>query len=94
VASHPIGERVQAWQQLPVSSIVDGWMADTGCVETHRIVPRRLMRDLACCADGRAASSTPSDLVRFNHTFRLTEGRHEWVIWRHYPNEAAPQLFK
>jgi len=28
------------------------------------------------------------------HTFRLTEGRHEWVIWRHYLNEVAPQLFK
>lgn len=29
-----------------------------------------------------------------NHTFRLTEGRHEWVVWRHYLNEVAPQLFR
>jgi len=29
-----------------------------------------------------------------NHTFRLTEGRHEWVIWRHYLNEVAPLLFR
>ncbi len=28
------------------------------------------------------------------HTFHLSEGRHEWVIWRHYLREVAPQLFK
>jgi hypothetical protein len=38
------------------------WQADSR--DPHR---RRLMymRDLACCADGKALSSTPSDLVRF-----------------------------
>jgi enterochelin esterase-like enzyme len=29
-----------------------------------------------------------------NHTFRLTEGRHEWVVWRHHLNEVAPLLFR
>jgi enterochelin esterase-like enzyme len=28
------------------------------------------------------------------HTYRVTEGRHEWVIWRHHLHEVAPQLFK
>ena len=28
------------------------------------------------------------------HTFRLTEGRHEWTVWRHNLNEIAPLLFK
>jgi enterochelin esterase family protein len=28
------------------------------------------------------------------HTFRVTEGRHEWVVWRHHLNEVAPLLFK
>jgi enterochelin esterase-like enzyme len=28
------------------------------------------------------------------HTFRLTEGRHEWVVWRHHLNEVAPLLFR
>ena len=28
------------------------------------------------------------------HTFRLTEGRHEWTVWRHHLNEVAPLLFK
>lgn len=29
-----------------------------------------------------------------DHTFRLTEGRHEWVVWRHALNEVAPLLFR
>ena len=28
------------------------------------------------------------------HTFFITEGRHEWVIWRHHLREVAPLLFK
>ena len=28
------------------------------------------------------------------HTFRITEGRHEWVIWRHHLHEVAPLLFR
>ncbi|MEO8520540.1 MAG: alpha/beta hydrolase-fold protein [Acidobacteriota bacterium] len=28
------------------------------------------------------------------HTFRLTDGRHEWVVWRHHLNEVAPLLFR
>ena len=28
------------------------------------------------------------------HTFRVTEGRHEWTVWRHHLNEVAPLLFR
>jgi len=28
------------------------------------------------------------------HTARVTEGRHEWTVWRHHLNEVAPLLFK
>jgi len=28
------------------------------------------------------------------HTFRVTEGRHEWVVWRHHLHEVAPLLFR
>jgi enterochelin esterase family protein len=28
------------------------------------------------------------------HTFALTEGRHEWTVWRHYLNVVAPLLFR
>jgi enterochelin esterase-like enzyme len=28
------------------------------------------------------------------HTYRVTEGRHEWVVWRHHLKEVAPLLFK
>jgi enterochelin esterase family protein len=27
------------------------------------------------------------------HTFQLTDGRHEWTVWRHHLNELAPLLF-
>ena len=28
------------------------------------------------------------------HTYRETEGRHEWVVWRHHLREVAPLLFR
>ncbi len=28
------------------------------------------------------------------HTFILTDGRHEWTVWRHHLNDVAPLLFK
>ena len=28
------------------------------------------------------------------HTLRVTDGRHEWNVWRHHLNEVAPLLFK
>jgi len=42
-------------------------------------------------------SKALSELLTKNnikHTFRVTEGRHEWVIWRHHLHEVAPLLFK
>src|SRR5436190_5722426 len=29
-----------------------------------------------------------------HHTSRLTDGRHEWTVWRHHLNEVAPLLFR
>ena len=28
------------------------------------------------------------------YTFKLSEGRHEWTVWRHQLNEVAPLLFR
>ena len=28
------------------------------------------------------------------HSFKTTEGRHEWTVWRQYLNEVAPLLFR
>ena len=28
------------------------------------------------------------------HTFKVTDGRHEWTVWRHHLNEVAPLLFR
>ena len=32
--------------------------------------------------------------ANIKHTFFIGEGRHEWVIWRHYLHDTAPLLFK
>jgi enterochelin esterase-like enzyme len=29
-----------------------------------------------------------------NHIFQVTEGRHEWVVWRHHLREVTPLLFR
>jgi len=29
-----------------------------------------------------------------NHTWKLTDGRHEWTVWRHHLYEVAPLLFR
>jgi enterochelin esterase family protein len=29
-----------------------------------------------------------------NHTFEITEGRHEWTVWRQYLRDVAPLLFR
>jgi enterochelin esterase family protein len=28
------------------------------------------------------------------HTFKISDGRHEWTVWRHNLNDVAPLLFK
>ena len=32
--------------------------------------------------------------IGVKHTFVLSEGRHEWTVWRHHLNDIAPLLFK
>jgi enterochelin esterase family protein len=44
-----------------------------------------------------AGSKALSDLLTkhdIKHSYRVTEGRHEWVIWRHHLREVAPLLFR
>lgn len=41
----------------------------------------------------RAFAETMTKLG-IKHAFNLTEGRHEWTVWRHYLNDVAPLLFK
>ena len=42
---------------------------------------------------GKALDAALTD-KGIHHTFRLTDGRHEWVVWRHHLDEVAPQLFR
>lgn len=44
--------------------------------------------------NGSKALVSALEKAGIDHTFRLTEGRHEWVVWRHYLNEVAPLLFR
>jgi len=48
--------------------------------------------------DGLLSGATALDAALtakgIKHTFRLTEGRHEWVVWRHHLHEVAPLLFR
>jgi enterochelin esterase family protein len=48
--------------------------------------------------DGIGASTKALDASLtakgITHTFKLTDGRHEWVVWRHHLNEVAPLLFR
>ncbi len=55
---------------------------------------------IACGKDDGLASGGSKaldDLLTskgINHTYRLTEGRHEWTVWRYHLNEFAQLLFK
>ena len=44
--------------------------------------------------NGSRALSELLTKSNIKHTYRVTEGRHEWVIWRHHLHEFAPMLFK
>jgi enterochelin esterase-like enzyme len=45
---------------------------------------------------GPAAKALDATLTAkgVNHKYVVTEGRHEWTVWRHNLNEFAPLLFK
>ncbi len=50
-------------------------------------------KDDFALASARALNETLT-AKQIRHTFRVTEGRHEWVIWRHHLREVAPLLFR
>jgi enterochelin esterase-like enzyme len=45
---------------------------------------------------GTGSKALDEILTKHNikHTYRVTEGRHEWVVWRHHLHEVAPLLFR
>jgi enterochelin esterase family protein len=50
-------------------------------------------KDDFALANARALAAA-LEAKQIRHTFRITEGRHEWVIWRHHLREVAPLLFR
>ena len=51
-------------------------------------------KDDALVIAGSKALTEALSRNKIKHTFRVTEGRHEWVVWRHHLREVAPQLFR
>jgi enterochelin esterase family protein len=51
-------------------------------------------KDDGLTGPGDRAFSEALNQHGITHTFRLTEGRHEWTVWRQYLHELAPLLFK
>jgi enterochelin esterase-like enzyme len=51
-------------------------------------------KDDGLTGPGDKAFSEALTKIGVKHEFVLTEGRHEWTVWRHYLNDIAPKLFK
>jgi enterochelin esterase family protein len=51
-------------------------------------------KDDALAGNGSKALDEILTKHDITHTYRVTEGRHEWVVWRHHLREVAPLLFK
>ena len=51
-------------------------------------------KDDALVMKGSEALKASLEKGGIKHTYRLTEGRHEWVVWRHHLREVAPLLFR
>jgi enterochelin esterase-like enzyme len=51
-------------------------------------------KDDALVASGSKALDDTLTMNNIKHTYRVTEGRHEWVVWRHHLHEVAPLMFR
>ena len=51
-------------------------------------------KDDALAAGGSKVLTDALNARGIKHTYRVTEGRHEWTVWRHHLHEVAPLLFR
>lgn len=51
-------------------------------------------KDDTLTGPGDHAFSASLKQAGINHTFEVTDGRHEWTVWRRYLHDVAPLLFK
>jgi enterochelin esterase family protein len=51
-------------------------------------------KDDGLTGPGDKAFSEALTKIGVRHEFVLTDGRHEWTVWRHYLNDIAPKLFR
>ena len=51
-------------------------------------------KDDTLVGNGDKALDAAMTKAGIKHQFKLTEGRHEWTVWRYHLNEVAPLLFR
>jgi enterochelin esterase-like enzyme len=51
-------------------------------------------KDDTLVGNGDKAFEEAMTKARIKHSFKFSEGRHEWTVWRNHLNEVAPLLFK
>jgi enterochelin esterase-like enzyme len=51
-------------------------------------------KDDTLVGNGDKALDAAMTRAGIKHQFKLTDGRHEWTVWRHHLNEVAPLLFR
>jgi enterochelin esterase family protein len=51
-------------------------------------------KDDGLVAAGAKSLTDALDASGIKYTHRVTEGRHEWTVWRHHLQEVAPLLFR
>jgi len=51
-------------------------------------------KDDALTGPGDHAFADALRAADITHTFAVTDGRHEWTVWRHHLHDVAPLLFK
>ena len=50
-------------------------------------------KDDTVTRDGTVALHNALDKAGIRHEFQITEGKHEWIVWRKYLAEFLPRLF-
>jgi enterochelin esterase-like enzyme len=78
-----------------VSKIYPKFMADPSIANKQfKLFWVGVGKDDGLTGPGDRAFSEALTKHGIKHTFSLTEGRHEWTVWRHYLRDVVPLLFR
>ena len=71
-----------------------GFFKDPNANKKFKLLWVGVGKDDALAGGGSKQLDETLTKYKIDHTYRVTDGRHEWVVWRHHLNEFAPLLFK